>query len=227
MSRRGTKIAAIVAIFAVVFVATAGAAMAVVQSGRHSAWKSFDGVVAHIEGESFHPDAGDCVLYSTLAYDPTDYRQLETGLVRCNGTSIDGTCNNVIFVETWRGPGNIAGTNYKCYVHGSFYNTSFYRFELLRESASSDIFDVYLFASMTHAGSLGSMDPAHNLQIWAWGEHTPHSNCDGYSPAVGHFKDWQKFFYGSGWSYLSGTVSQQCSWLVSSISSTGDFSVSK
>ena len=94
---------------------------------------------------SYGSESDNCVLYAIVLEQYQNDRQFEAGVVRCNGTAIDGSCDDVRFVETWRGPGRVAGVNFLCYPHGSFTNGTEYRFKFLRrDSVSSSIFDSYV-----------------------------------------------------------------------------------
>lgn len=84
------------------------------------------------------------------------------------------------------------------------------------------MFHAYIGASQTESGSLGSFDAGVALRT---GERTNGVNCSNWGPSLGRLGAWQKFTYGSGWSYLVGGVQTDC-WSVSGINGTGDFHVS-
>jgi hypothetical protein len=74
---------------------TAAAAWAGVdQTGRITDSTAIDGSSSVVYGEAFNARPGTCVLYANLVVTVTGSRQVEGGVLRCDGATIDGTCHN-------------------------------------------------------------------------------------------------------------------------------------
>lgn len=72
--------------------------------GRQSGSSSADGSYAQIVGNGFSPNPGQCVIYSTSSKNYTQYRQIQVGLLRCNGINLAGTCpGGRTFIERYTG----------------------------------------------------------------------------------------------------------------------------
>ena len=201
---------------AVLVLSAAGAfADAAEQGGRHSSLTAnTDGYRASVRGDAFNPMSGGCIIFAVLEWSPSAYRQVEAGLVRCQNASIDGTCNNVRFVERWTGPGGVAGQDYVCFPHGGFVNGTYYGFSVYRDSSTSNKFHAYL-NGVAQEGAAGFANDAVGV---AWGEHTHGggSTCSGWH-GNGYFYSLQKFNYGSGWAHTEGVVDTTC-WYVTGVS---------
>lgn len=195
------------------------------QDGRVSGSTSVDGSYAQVIGNSFDETADQCVLYSVLSYDSTAPRQLESGLVRCSyPATIDGSCpGGQTFVERWD------GSNFFCVSGYSFTNGTAYDATTYRNSGTQFLGSVN-GASNGQSG-FGAND---DIQGYAWGEATGGSTCP--SPAHGTFNTWQRYVFGVGWSYVTGSsifrggVGNMCGtpcWpTVSATDSSGGFDVS-
>lgn len=184
---------------------------------RTSFTSSADGSYALIQGQGFNPANGECLVFSTLLanWDPSlgsADRQLQTGLVRCNNSFLTLTCDDVRFVE------KAAPAGYTCYPHGVFSNTVAQDFKVVRGAAGSG--NVKAVINGTDYEAMSDFDQ--NGLAVAWGEYTDNS-CSGWS-GNGYFDNFQKFNFGSGWSFITGTTETTC-FTVSTINSTGDFRV--
>jgi hypothetical protein len=208
-----------VLIVAVTLLITATASNAFVQGGRRSASGNPDGVRADIEGSSFSPETNHCLVFDVVLSDNVVARQVETGYLRCNGSGyLDNGCTDSKYVE------RIAGSNYNCWMHGSFTNGAFNTFAILRDSAGSDKYHAYINGTVQEGGAGFSGQDT----IFGWGENT--NPASGSSPCgswggVGYFSQWNKFNYGSGWASVTGNAFGPC-WSTSTINQYGVFSVS-
>lgn len=196
------------------FSAGSGAFAAVDQRGYGTVSASVDGTTAQLTPHSFHPVTGQCVLYAALIANFTHPLQVETGVVKCNSSSIDGTCtSDHSFSERFD------GQSYFCAQGNSF----------LLDQAQTAFVQRSAGSYMSQSGFASG----HQLQAFAWAEATGGSWCPTDSP-VGHFAEWKKFSAASGWSYVSvgllvsnsvGIVDAPC-WSISTLSASGDFDAS-
>lgn len=203
--------------------ASVGSAYAANQGGRRTRNETnFEGTSANLTPHSFNPDSGHCVLQSVLAYDFSADRQLETGSVRCDGATIDGTCHSGYhFVETY------ANNVYTCFQHSSFNNGDTSTFWVDRSSSQSGTFYAHIDGYTRE--SQGGFTPGTNVRGIAWMERAGSgTGCSGWGPAHGTFHDWQSTFGTNNWQYSTGSIYNPTGcWAVSTISSTGDFDVTK
>lgn len=197
------------AVAALAIVLGAVAASALVQGGRHTNNSTANaGTSVSIAGVSFSPGSGHCIAYSTLAFSAVNNKQVESGVVRCNGTSVDGSCDDVKFVET--------GSNgaFSCYPHGSFTNSFFHTFKVMRQTGDSPYFFAYIDGTLEEGQ--GGFSTSNPVELWSWGERTGSgTGCTGWGGS-GAFQDWQKLVYGNPWTDISGAISTTC-WTVSGI----------
>ncbi len=85
------------------------------QDGRQTDSNSVDGTYADIVGNGFYTPNNACTLYSILLFG--NGRMVETGLLRCVGATIDGTCyDDRTFAE------RLDGSNYFCSPGDHFNN---------------------------------------------------------------------------------------------------------
>lgn len=166
------------------------------QDGRRTDATDVDGTSAYLRGDSFYAASGDCVLYAVLVYDATAGRMVQTGLVRCDGTSIDGTCEGGHrFAERFN------GSSYFCNPGGSFDNGDLIYAYIDRNGASST----------TMSGAIGSASNSqsgfglnNNVRAYAWGESTSGGNATcPTGNAQGEFTLWDKYKNTSGWTTVS------------------------
>lgn len=195
------------------------------QSGRQTGSSSIDGSYARLQGHAFNASSGQCVLYSTLSFNSTGSgRMVQSGIVRCNGAIIDGTCpGGQVFVERFN------GSAYFCTPGYSFSNNFQYDATTYRNAPSSTTFTGQINGASLSQGGFGLSD---NIAGWAWGEATGGSTCP--SSNSGSFYTWQKFDSSSGWSYVTGSSVHQyslgmagapCWGTISSTNSQGAFDV--
>lgn len=194
------------------------------QEGRRTGTAAADGSYAEIAGNGFPARSGQCVLYAALTtdFDGTQ-RQIESGLVRCNGANIDGTCfDGHAFVERYN------GTNYYCQQGYTFTNNTAYDATTYRQSSTSTTFTGHVNgASLTQAG-FGLADEVRGI---AWGEATGGTGCP--SPSRGTFRSWKRYDTSSGWSLVTGStvwtdhagITGAPCWVASPVSATGEFDV--
>lgn len=182
----------LVAIGAVLSPASAG----LDQDGRYSNTHNVDGSYTRLQGHTFNPTSGQCVLYSVLSYDSTAGRQVESGIVRCNGASIDGTCpSGHVFVERYN------GSAYYCTPGYSFDPIYQYDATTYRTSSTSTTFTGHINGASLSQSGFGLSD---NITGYAWGEATGGSACP--SSNSGSFVDWEKFDYSVGWTYVTSST---------------------
>ena len=167
------------------------------QDGRHSNASNVDGTFTRLQGHTFNPTSGQCVLYSVLSFDSTGtQRQVESGIVKCSGATIDGTCTSGhVFVERYNGSG------YFCTPGYSFDPIYQYDATTYRTSSTSTTFTGHINgASLSQAG-FGLSD---NITGYAWGEATGGSACP--SANSGSFLDWEKYDTSVGWTYVTSST---------------------
>jgi hypothetical protein len=163
--------------------------------GRYTGYN--DGTFARIQGNQFGPLASHCIIFSTLASNEGGgLAQLQAGLVRCNGTALVGTCDNVKFVESINA-NNVA----TCFPHGTFSLGVYHDFKVQRTSAGNSFFQAYINGTpYEFLNGFGS-----SVRMWAWGERTPSAGCGSWQ-GRGTFKDWQKYDFSTGWVQTAGNV---------------------
>ena len=189
------------------------------QGGRFtSSSTAFDGVKALVQGVNFFPGSSNCLLYSILtSRDTQPTRHVEAGLVRCNGITIDGTCDDVRFVDYYN------SNTYTCYPHGTFNTGSYYSIQISRKTATTSSFTAYLGGGEYE--TFPGFSTSDKLTFIAWGEQTgQYTSCDGWT-GQGTFTDFSRLYIGDGWSYPQTTQVRTTCWTVGSMSSTGDFLV--
>jgi hypothetical protein len=195
------------------------------QSGRQTGSSSVDGSYARLQGHAFHPSSGQCVLYSTLSADFTTLRQIQSGIVRCDGGPLGGSCpSGQVFVERYN------GASYFCTPGYSFSNSYQYDATTFRNGPSSTTFTGQINGASLSQGGFGLSDEIRGL---AWGEVAGTSTCP--SSNSGSFFTWQKYDTSSGWSYVTGSDVHQyatfgfagapCWGTITSTSSQGAFDV--
>jgi hypothetical protein len=174
---------------------------------------------------AFHPSSGQCVLYSTLSADFTTLRQIQSGIVRCDGGPLGGSCpSGQVFVERYN------GASYFCTPGYSFSNSYQYDATTFRNGPSSTTFTGQINGASLSQGGFGLSDEIRGL---AWGEVAGTSTCP--SSNSGSFFTWQKYDTSSGWSYVTGSDVHQyatfgfagapCWGTITSTSSQGAFDV--
>lgn len=206
-------------------VSTSAAYGAVDQEGKQTSITSVDGTTGDITPNSFNPASSQCDLYSILIFDATTSRQVETGLARCSGATIDGTCTDGhAFSERYD------GTGYYCSIGSSFPTGSATNALLERTSGTTAIWGSIAGAYNSQTG-FGASD---SIRAYAWAEATgPTSSCPSM-PHSASFANWKKFSNSNGWSYVSvdvpysvyGGISGAPCWTVGSLGGNGGFSVS-
>ncbi|MCW2786038.1 MAG: hypothetical protein JWP74_2555 [Marmoricola sp.] len=138
-------------LFAPTFMATAGAADD--QEGRRTGTSAADGSYAEIFGNGFSATSGQCVLYSVLTVDLTAHRQIQSGLARCDGANIDGTCHDGdAFVES------IDANGMKCTPGYSFTDNTGYDATTYRTSSTSTTMDGHVNGALCPSPSHGTFD---------------------------------------------------------------------
>ncbi len=195
------------------------------QDGRRTASTAVDGTSAVIYGNGFSATASQCALYAVLVYDSegTDH-MVEAGLVRCNGASIDGTCDSgYSFVERYN------GSAYYCSPGLTFSNNTGYSASISRASSTSTTMNGAIHGASNSQTSFGTAD---TTTAYAWGEATGGSTCP--SPSKGTFALWKRLNNAAGWSTIDGAslyrlntgMSGAPCWdTVSGVSGTGGFYV--
>ncbi|MEN9711088.1 MAG: hypothetical protein RL441_1080 [Actinomycetota bacterium] len=201
-----------------------GAFAGIDQEGYRSSSLSVDGTTAILTPHSFHPWAGHCALYSVLILDWTQPRQMETGLVKCSGSTLDGVCtSDHSFTERFD------GSSYFCAQGATFQLDQAQSAIVQRTAGTTSMWATTAGSYMSQSGFASG----HQLQAFAWAEATGGSWCPTDSP-VGHFAEWKKFSVASGWSYVSvgllvsdsvGIFDAPC-WSISTLSTSGDFDAS-
>ena len=208
----------------------AGAALSPVsaglsQDGRNSNAHNVDGSFARLQGHTFNPTTGQCVLYSVLSFDATGtQRQVESGIVKCNQATIDGTCTSGhVFVERYNGSG------YFCTPGYSFDPIYQYDATTYRISSTSTTFTGHINGASLSQSGFGLSD---NITGYAWGEATGGSVCP--STNSGSFIDWEKYDTSVGWTYVTSStvyrhwasmVGAPCWTTITSTGSKGNFDV--
>lgn len=146
------------------------ASASVVQDGYHLSPQP--GIKANVRLISTLPGAGRCVLASVLGYSSSSAKQIEMGVVTCNGQTIDGTCGpaTTLFVETY------GGGVYTCYPHGAATLGSTYSVAVNQLSTTSATWRAYgigtSYESQTGLSSTGA-------DTYAWLEATgPGAACN-------------------------------------------------
>ena len=182
----------ILAAFMCGFGCTAAVASVVGQHGRRTDSAVIDGTASGVIGNSFNPRSGQCVLYSILIYNESDPHMVETGLVRCTGATIDGTCTGGHgFAERY------TGVSLYCNQGNSFTNGTRYNPGISRDSSTS-----FSGAVLGVSIAQGGFPTSDSIHAYAWGEATGGSSCP-TSGNSGSFRDWQRFITGSGWAIIS------------------------
>lgn len=194
------------------------------QDGRESSTHNVDGSYARLQGHSFNPDSGQCVLYSTLSYDSTAYRQLESGIVTCKNADIDATCTSGhVFVERFD------GSQYFCTPGYTFLTKYQYDATTYRASATSTTFNGQINGANLSQSGFGLSD---YITPYAWGEATGGNFCP--VSQDGSFIYWEKYDTSAGWAYITsstidhsgyGLAGSPCWSRISSTDSTGGFNV--
>jgi len=197
------------------------------QDGRNSNAHNVDGSFARLQGHTFNPTAGQCVLYSVLSFDASGtYRQVESGITQCNGVAggIDGTCpSGHVFVERYNGSG------YFCTPGYSFDPIYQYDATTYRTSSTSTTFTGHINGASLSQSGFGLSD---NITGYAWGEATGGGVCP--STNSGSFLDWEKYDTSVGWTYVTSStvyrhwaslVGAPCWTTITSAGSKGDFDV--
>jgi hypothetical protein len=203
----------------------AAADAAVDHDGRWTGTSAADGSYAQVYGNGFSANSGQCVIYAALSFDDTASRQIESGLVRCNGANIDGTCaDGHAFVET------VANGNYSCTQGYSITNNTGYDATTYRTGSTSTTFHGHVNGANGDVGGFGLTDW---IKGETWGEATGGSACP--APSKGTFLSWERYDTSTGWHYVTsssihrivqGTMSGTPCWAtVSTVSSTGDYVV--
>lgn len=197
------------------------------QSGRVSNASTVDGTQGYVRGDGFSAPQNTCVLYSLLTADLTANVHIESGVVRCNNITIDGTCpSGRGFVERHSPTGD-----YYCVPGDAFSNGSPYFTRSQRTSTTSTTVTGSILNASNSQGSFGLSD---TVRAYAWGEVTSPqaSQCPPSGSAEGHFFDWQRL-NGSTWSTVTGSdvyhyangISGAPCMTVTATNPTGDFYV--
>jgi hypothetical protein len=196
------------------------------QDGRYSNASNVDGSFTRLKGNTFNPTSGQCVLYSVLSFDSKAgaQRQIESGIVKCNGASIDGTCpSGYSFVERYN------GSAYFCTPGFAFNPIYQYDATTYRTSSTSTTFTGHINGVYLSQSGFGLSD---NIKGYAWGEATGGSACP--SSNSGSFLDWEKYDTSVGWTYVtsssvqrysSGMSGAPCWNTITSTGSKGNFDV--
>lgn len=169
----------------------------IAQDGRKSGSSTSDGSYARLVGNGFSPKAGQCVIYSAISADFTSRRQVEAGVVRCSGMTIDKTCpRGKAFVERYD------GANYYCRSGYAFDNNTEYDATTYRTGSQSTTFTAHINGQSISQGGFGLND---NIRALAWGEVTGTSTTCPTGFSKGTFKVWQRYDTSSGWHYITGS----------------------
>lgn len=206
-----------------VFASPAGAEIS--QDGRRTAWTAADGSFVTVVGNGFSARPNQCVIYSTLTYDSDAPRMIQSGLVRCNGIQLTGSCpDGQTFVERYN------GTSYFCRPGYGFNNGTAYDATTYRQSSTSLTFTGHVSGTTWEQAGFGLTN---NVRGYAWGEATgTAANCP--APSKGTFNQWKKYSTSAGWSYVTGSSVHQwddgwanapCWATVSAAASDGGFNV--
>ena len=184
---------------ALLFVTAAPAMAGLDQDGRKTGTTAADGSYSRLVGNGFSATSGQCVLYAALSYDSTSDRQIESGLVRCNGAAIDGTCpDGQVFVERYN------GSSYYCTPGYSFDNNTQYDATTYRTGATSTTFTGHINGAQMSQAGFGLSD---SVRGYAWGEATGASTCP--SPSKGTFTNWKRYDTSAGWSYVTSSTTHR------------------
>ncbi len=217
-----TRLSAVALGLALGFGSTAAFA-SVDQDGRFTSAVTLDGATVYITPSSFNPASGQCVVYSVLLYDNSNPHQLETGVVGCNGATIDGTCTSGHgFSESFD------GVNYHCGQGSTFPMGSATNALIERSSGTTTMWGTTAGSYISQAG-FGATD---SIQSYAWAEATGGTTCPSRPHSVS-FASWKQFTNASGWSYVTlaptyfyGQFTASPCWTIGSLSFTGDFNAS-
>lgn len=193
------------------------------QDGRQTDSNSVDGTYAYIVGNGFYTPSNACTLYAILVNG--DNRQVETGLLRCVNTTVDGSCyDDRTFAERYAG-----GSNYFCVPGDHFNNGDSVSAYIERDSSSPHKFTGWIPGTSI---SQSEFDPGAPTSAYAWGEVTGGNNCPTSNDSTAHFHDWNKkvsgtFSYADGSSKFRGSSGMPAAPCWSTISSiaNGDFHV--
>lgn len=208
-------------------IVVSSSALAYVQGGRRTAVNStLNGSSMGITAmTAFYPDNGNCVLQASVVYDGVNFRQLLVGLLRCQGATVDGTCQSgVKFVERWY------NGSFFCYPHGGFANGTEITVSLNRSGVQTDTFIPYI-NGVGYNTQGGFSTGATAVQAFAFGERTPGSSCNGTwgNGLRMRFRNWQRLT--NDYAYVSGDLhtnpANNTCWNVSNATSTGDFNVTR
>jgi hypothetical protein len=215
------KVLICVATFATGFGCTTAFAVYYDQSGRLTNSQSIDATTGGIIGNSSNARPGQCVMYSMLITNGSNPRQVQTGLVRCDGTPLAGTCTGgYTFAERYN------GLDYICVQGNNFNNGTRYNAIVSRNTAT-EMSGVIGGASAAQSGF-----PASDaIAAFAWGEASGGGACPSGSPS-GSFRDWQRIISGGSWGsvangptvYHSGNMPGAACWTVGALSG-GNFDV--
>lgn len=194
------------------------------QEGRVTSTTNLEGATVDITPSSFNAASGQCVLYSLVMFDSSSSRQVETGVLGCNGQTIDGSCTSGYgFSERYD------GSNYYC-AQGSTFPTGSASNALIERSSGTTAMWGSTVGSYISQTGFGASD---TIQSLTWGEASSGMVCPS-SPHSATFTSWKKFINASGWSYVTSAPTyfayrnfptSPC-WAVGSLSSTGGYSVS-
>lgn len=169
------------------------------QEGRTAGNHSVDGSYSRLQGNGFSANNHQCVIYSAISEDftsnGTPHRQLESGLVRCNNATIDGTCHNgYVFVERYD------GSYYHCKQGYSFSNKYQYDATTYRKSPTSTTFHGHVNGASLDQGGFNL---SYTTVARTWGEASGGSTCP--APSRGTFHIWKKYDTSGGWTYVTGS----------------------
>jgi len=164
---------------------------AVGQDGRRTSSNAVDGTTSGVRGDSFTMRTNQCVLYSILMYNETSPHMVETGLVRCNAATIDGTCRTGhAFAERYN------GAAFYCNEGNTFANGTTFNPIVSRDSGSS-VSGAISGASIAQGG----FPTGDAIKAYAWGEATGGASCPPGS-TNGAFRGWQVLV--GGWAVVGG-----------------------
>lgn len=211
-----------------VLIAPTAAMASVDQDGRKTGSTTIDGSYAQVTGNGFSANSSQCVLYSTLSYDSTAPRQVESGIDRCNGINLDNNTSSCpggyAFVERYN------GSNYYCDNGYAITNGIAYDATTYRTGVTSTTFHGHIDGAALDQGGFGLTD---HIQGYTWGEATGGSNtCP--SPAKGTFDSWERYDTATGWSLVTSSTTHRsgggmsgapCWATISAVDSTGGFYV--
>lgn len=194
------------------------------QEGRQSASTDVDESSVYVEGDSFYTPSRACVLYALLIHTTYDGgRHLESGLVRCDNETIDGTCpGGRTFIERFN------GSSYYCTPGGDFNNDTSYFTRNAYADGSGNRVAYIQNVSLGQSGFYQSSP----RRTYAWGEVTGGANCPTSASATGIFYYWRRNINGN-WGYVNSSsrysfstgISAAPCWTVSGVDSLGGLSV--